>query len=291
MKPPAFRYLRAASVEDCLQAMAEHGDEAKILAGGQSLVPLMNLRLARPGVVVDINRVPGLDYITLEGEVLRIGAMTRHREVAASDVVARACPLLSQATAMVGYPAIRNRGTIGGSLAHADPSAELPCVACATDAEIVAQGRDGRRIIPAQEFFAGYFETELDPSELLVEVRIPVARTGEAWQFTEFTRKSGDFAVATAAAGLAAADDRLTTARIAVGGVADRPLRATAAEELLGGRPLGEADVAGAAALVAELGRAHAQDGSDASELAGVLVRRALDAAVDQLRGRDDRTA
>jgi len=284
VKPPAFRYLRATSVDECLAAMSEHGDDAKILAGGQSLVPLMNLRLARPSWVVDVNHVPGLDYIEVEGDVLRVGAMTRHRDLAASDVVARACPLLAQAAAMIGYPAIRNRGTIGGSLAHADPAAELPCVACATDAEIVVAGRDGERIIFADEFFTGYFETALAPAELLVEVRFPTTRAGESWQFREFTRKSGDFAVAAAGVGLALADGLVTRARIALGGVADRPVRATAAEERLAGGPLEGPDIAAAAALVADVADSGSQD-ADAVELASVLTRRALEAAAAELRG------
>jgi carbon-monoxide dehydrogenase medium subunit len=283
MKPPAFRYLRATSIEQCLQAIAEHGDEAKVLAGGQSLVPLMNLRLARPQWVVDVNHVPDLDYIRVEGDVLRIGATTRHREVAASETVARACPLLSQAAAMIGYPAIRNRGTLGGSLAHADPAGELPCVACATDAEIVAVSRNGRRVIPAGEFFAGYFETALDPTELLIEARFPVARAEEAWQFREFSRKSGDFAVAASGVGLAVSDGVVTKARIAVGGVADRPRRAKDAEERLAGRPLSDEGIAAAAELVTLLAGAGAHDGPDAAELAGVLTRRALHAAAAQL--------
>jgi carbon-monoxide dehydrogenase medium subunit len=244
----------------------------------------MNLRLARPEWVVDVNHIPDLDYITVEGGVLRIGATTRHREVAASEAVARACPLLSQAAATIGYPAIRNRGTVGGSLAHADPAAELPCVACATSAEIVAAGRHGRRVIPASEFFAGYFETALDPAELLVEVRFPVVRAGEAWQFREFTRKSGDFALAAAGVGLAMADGRVTKARIAVSCVADRPLRATKAEERLTGRPLSDAGIAAAAELVAQLAGPEAQDGQDAAELASVLTGRALQAAAAELR-------
>jgi CO/xanthine dehydrogenase FAD-binding subunit len=285
VKPAAFRYLRATSIEECLQAIGEHGEDAKVLAGGQSLVPLMNLRLARPQWVVDINRIPDLDYIVVEGDVLRIGATTRHRDVAASETVARACPLLSQAAAMIGYPAIRNRGTLGGTLAHADPSAEVPCVARATDAEIVAAGRDGRRVIPAREFFTGYFETALDPTELLIESRFPVARAGEAWQFREFTRKSGDFAVAAAGVGLAVADGLVSKARIAVGGVTDRPLRATNAEERLSGRPLSDDGIAAAAELVTQLAGLEASDGGDAAELASILTGRALHAAAAELRG------
>jgi CO/xanthine dehydrogenase FAD-binding subunit len=263
--------------------MAEHGDDAKILAGGQSLVPLMNLRLARPEWVVDVNHIPDLDYIALEDGVLRIGATTRHRTLAASETVARACPLLSQAAAMIGYPAIRNRGTLGGSLAHADPAAELPCVTCATDAEIVAAGRAGRRTIPAQGFFAGYFETALDPAELIVEVRFPVSGTDEAWEFREFTRKSGDFALAAAGVGVAVADGVVRRARIALGGVADRPLRATDAEDSLVGQPLSEEGIASAAKQVAEQKSSDGDDGGDRAELASVLARRALQAAAAKL--------
>ena len=283
MKPPPFRYLRATSVEECLDVMTEHGDEAKILAGGQSLVPLMNLRLARPSWVIDVNHVPGLDYIRTEGDVLCLGAMTRHRDVAASETVARACPLLSQAAPMIGHPAIRNRGTIGGSLAHADPAAELPCVAVATNAEVVAAGRNGRRVIPAAEFFTGYFETALDPAEMIVEVRFPLARPGEAWEFREFTRKSGDFALAAAGVGLAVSGGSVTRARIAVSGIADRPLRATKTEEQLTGQPLNDEAIAAAAEMVVELGGSEGQDGRDSAELASVLAGRALRAAAAQL--------
>jgi CO/xanthine dehydrogenase FAD-binding subunit len=285
MKPAPFTYVRAASIEDCLAVIGEHGDDAKILAGGQSLVPLMNLRLARPEWVVDVNQIAELSYIRLEEGMLRIGATTRHREVAASELVARTCPLLSQATALVGHPAIRNRGTLGGSIAHADPAAEIPLAACATDAEIVAVGRGGRRTILAGDFFAGYFETALDPGELLVEVRFPVALTGEAWQLREFTRKSGDFAVAAAAVGLAVADGLVTRARIAISGLADRPLRARKAEERLAGEPLSDEDIAAAAELVAQLADSEARDERDAAELAGVLAGRALHAAAGELRG------
>jgi carbon-monoxide dehydrogenase medium subunit len=186
---------------------------------------------------------------------------------------------------MIGYPAIRNRGTLGGSLAHADPSAELPCVASATDAEIVAAGPGGRRLIPARDFFAGYFETALAPTDLLIEARFPLARTGEAWQFREFARKSGDFAVAAAGVGLAVADGLVSMARIALGGMADRPLRATIAEERLVGEPLSDEGIAAAAELVAQLAGSEAQDGRDAAELASVLAGRALDAAAAELRG------
>jgi carbon-monoxide dehydrogenase medium subunit len=279
MKPSAFRYVRAASIDECVSLIAEHGEEAKVLAGGQSLVPLMNLRLARPAWLVDVNHIPELSYVSLEGEVLRIGATTRHRELASSETVARACPLLAQAASMIGYPAIRNRGTLGGSIVHADPAAEIPCVVCATDAELVAVGPGGRRTIAARDFFVGYFTTELGPSELLVEVRFPAAGPGEAWEFREFTRKSGDFALAAAAVGVAVADGVTTNARIAVGGLADRPVRASEAEASLIGAEPGEEQIEWAATLVQRQLAADAADHADRAELAGVLAARALRAA------------
>jgi carbon-monoxide dehydrogenase medium subunit len=278
VKPAPFRYARAGSIEECVSLLAEHGDEAKVLAGGQSLVPLMNLRLARPEVLVDVNQVRELSHVTLDGDVLRIGAMTRHREIAASDVVARACPPLCQAAAMVGYPAIRNRGTIGGSVAHADPVAEIPCVACATDAEIVVVGPDGRRTIAARDFFLGYFTTALDPSELLVEVRFPVAGGTDAWDVREFTRKAGDFAVALVAVGITLADGAVAGARIAFGGVSDRPLRAGEAEEMLAGAELGDGLVERASEGVLAAARRAGGDSerSSVAEVVSALAGRAL---------------
>jgi carbon-monoxide dehydrogenase medium subunit len=262
MKPPPFRYLAPRALDECIDLLAEHGETAKLLAGGQSLVPLMNLRLAFPEVVIDLNRVDGLGYVREDDGVLAIGAMTRHREVAESDVVRRRCPLLADAVALVGYPAIRNRGTLGGSIAHADPVAELPCVALTLDAELVAAGPRGRRTIAAGDFFAGFLTTALEPDEVLVEVRFP--DTGAA-AFREFSRKSGDFAVTAVAVDLRVADGVVEQARIGLAGVSDRPLRASEAEALLAGAPLDE--LIGAATAQVE------------GELGPVLARRALTAA------------
>jgi aerobic carbon-monoxide dehydrogenase medium subunit len=282
VKPAPFRYARARSIDECVALLAEHGDEAKVLAGGQSLVPLMNLRLARPEVLVDVNQIRELSHVTLDGDVLRIGAMTRHRDVAASDVVARACPPLWQAAAMIGYPAIRNRGTVGGSVAHADPVAEIPCVACATDAEIVVVGPHGRRTIAARDFFLGYFATALDPSELLVEVRFPVAGHADAWEVREFASKSGDFAVALVAVGVTFADGAVARARIAFGGVSDRPLRAREAEEMLAGAEIGDGLVerASEGVLAAARRAGGDSDRSSVAEVVSALAGRALDKAV-----------
>lgn len=263
MKPSPFAYLAPRTLDECVALLAEHGDAAKLLAGGQSLVPLMNLRLAAPEVVIDLNRIDELAYVREHDGGVAIGAMTRHRDVATSALVRERCPLLADAVALVGYPAIRNRGTLGGTLAHADPVAEVPCVALTLDAELVAVGPGGRRTIAAGDFFAGFLTTALAADEVLVEVRFPPSATGA---FTEFTRKSGDFALSAAAVDLALDDGVVRRARIGLAGAGDRPLRAGAAEAALAGGPLDAERIEAAAAEV---------DG----ELAPVMVRRALTAA------------
>ncbi|HET6547145.1 MAG TPA: FAD binding domain-containing protein [Solirubrobacter sp.] len=262
MKPPPFRYEAPVALEECIALLGEHGDEAKPLAGGQSLVPLMNLRLAAPAMLVDLNRVAELSYVREVDGGVAIGAMTRHCEVADSPLVRERCPLLADAVALVGYPAIRNRGTLGGSLAHADPVAEIPCVALALDAVLVVAGPGGRREIAAADFFEGFLATALEPDELLVEARFPATA---AAAFREFSRKSGDFAVAAAAVDVALSGGVVERARIALAGAADRPVRAREAEAALAGGPLDERSIAAAAALVP-------------GELPPVMARRALEA-------------
>jgi carbon-monoxide dehydrogenase medium subunit len=263
VKPAPFRYLAPRALDECVELLGEHGETAKLLAGGQSLVPLMNLRLAFPEVIIDLNHVAGLDYVRDEGGVLAIGAMTRHRDVATSAVVRRHCPLLADAVALVGYPAIRNRGTLGGSIAHADPVAELPCVALTLDAELVATGPRGRRVIAAVDFFGGFLTTALEPDEVLVEVRFPASG---ATAFREFSRKSGDFAVTAAAVDLTIVEGAVERARIGVAGAGDRPLRAAEAEGLVAGGPLDEERIGEAVERVP-------------GELGPVMARRALTAA------------
>jgi len=277
MKPSRFDYFAPGSVDECVALLAEHGEDAKLLAGGQSLVPLMNLRLAAPEVLIDLNGVGELDYVREDADRLVIGAMTRHREVA-SDAVGTACPMLAHAAGLIGYPPIRNRGTLGGSLVHADPASELPCVALTVDAELVAVGPGGRRTIPAGDFFLSHFTTALDPSELLVEVRFPRTAEDDRWGFVEFSRKSGDFAIAAVAVDLRLRDGRLERARVGVAGVGERPWRATAAEQTLtadGPAP----DVLQRAAEDAGEQAAAAADGYRGHVVA-TLTRRALDAAL-----------
>jgi carbon-monoxide dehydrogenase medium subunit len=281
MKPSPFRYLAPRTVDECVALLAEHGDDAKLLAGGQSLVPLMNLRLAAPEVLIDLNGIAELDYVREDGAHLAIGAMTRHRQVAASGEVRARCPMLAHAAALVGYPAIRNRGTMGGSLAHADPASEIPCVAVTLDAELVAVGPGGRRTIPADEFFVSHFTTVLEASEVVVEARFPVMGDTERWAFVEFSRKNGDFAVAAVAAHVDMRGGRLQGARIGVAGVGERPWRAAAAEQALSGaEPAPELLQSAAAqagdAVVGDAYRRH---------LVSTLTRRALEDAVTRNGG------
>jgi carbon-monoxide dehydrogenase medium subunit len=277
VKPSRFEYFAPSTLDECVGLLAQHGEDAKLLAGGQSLVPLMNLRLAAPEVVIDLNRVKELARIGEEGDQLVVGAMTRHRDVATAPAVRDACPLLARAAGLIGYPAIRNRGTIGGSIAHGDPASEMPCVALTLDAEIVVLGPAGRRTIAARDFFISHFTTALEPDEVLVEIRYPRHASGDGWAFVEFSRKSGDFAVAAVAVDVRRSNGRLERARVGVAGVGERPWRASAAEERLG-----------AAELTAEAIEQAAQDaGTQAADVAdgyrrhvvATLTRRALEEA------------
>ncbi len=220
MKPAPFRYVRPGSVAEAVAALAAGGGEAKPLAGGQSLVPLMNLRLARPTVVVDLNRVGELERLAVEDGWLVIGAMVRHRRLATDPLVARHAPLLAEAARWIGHGTIRARGTIGGSLAHADPAAELPCAAIALDAELSVDGPGGGRTVAAADLVDGAFSTRLGGGELITAVRVPLAAGARRWGFAELARRHGDFALVLAAA---TAGDGVVG--VTLGGVAGAPLR------------------------------------------------------------------
>jgi carbon-monoxide dehydrogenase medium subunit len=270
MKPAPFDYVRADSVEHAVAQLAQaNGEgEGKVIAGGQSLMPLLALRLAQPSVLVDINRVPGLDGITTRpGGGLRIGALTRHRTLAGQD----RHPLLAEAARWVGHAAIRTRGTLGGSLAHADPAAELPVVAAASGAVALVAGPGGRREVPAADLFTGALQTSLDDDELIEAVEFPAPGR---WGFAEFARRHGDFGLVVAAA--AEVDGRL---RLALGGVAATPVRPRAAEAVLAGGPLSPARIGEAAEAAAgeitPAGDIHAT-AAYRRQLTRVLVTRAL---------------
>ncbi len=225
MKPPPFVYVAPTSLDEAVTALAEHGEDAKVLAGGQSLIPLMSLRLARPTALVDLNGVAELSSIAVNG-MTSIGAMTRHRAVERSADVAKQVPLLAAAVPYIGHVAIRTRGTIGGSLAHADPAAELPAIALALDATFEATSTRGTRTISAADFFVGYFTTALEADEILTKVTFPNAAPGTGVSVQEMARRHGDFAMVAAAASVAPGGD----VRIALINVSDRPVRAVEAE-------------------------------------------------------------
>jgi carbon-monoxide dehydrogenase medium subunit len=266
MIPAPFDYAPAESAAHALELLAEHGDDAKLLAGGHSLLPMMKLRLATPAVLIDIGRLDELAGISAEGDELVIGATTRHADLAASELVRAQAPLLAHAAAQVGDPQIRHRGTIGGSLAHADPAADLPMALVALGGSVELQGPGGTRLVSADDFFQGFFETAMEPDELLTAVRVP-RRPGVPWGYQKFVRRSNDWAIV----GVAALDGR-----VALANMGPRPLRATAVEEALA-----------AGASPADAAR-HAADGTSPAEdmhadrdyrmhLARVLTRRALE--------------
>ncbi|MFD1657119.1 FAD binding domain-containing protein [Streptomyces caeni] len=281
MIPPEFDYARPASVEEAVRTLADAGDEAKVLAGGQSLLPLLRLRLAFPELVVDVGRIPGLRGVREDGDALVIGALTTHHEVVRDPLVRRHAGLLAAATATVADPAVRHRGTLGGSLAHADPAGDLPAVALALDAELVAVGPRGRRTVPAREFFVDYLQTALRPDELLVEVRVPKT-DGWGFHYEKFNRVAQAWAVVGVAALVRRDDGRIAEARIGLTNMGPTPLRATAAESALAGSPVAADAVARAAGAAAE-GTRPSSDPSATPEyrahLARVLTRRAVLAA------------
>jgi carbon-monoxide dehydrogenase medium subunit len=232
MKASAFAYARATSVANALELLAAHGDRARVLAGGQSLMPAMNLRLIAPELIVDIGELAELRGIAVKGDVLTIGALTRHVDLQKSPEVATHAPLLTDAIAHVAHPAIRNRGTIGGSLAHADPASELPACVVALRATVIVRGPRGERRIAAEQFFTGIYETALSPQELLVAVELPIARESSAHFFCEFARRHGDYAIVGLAAQAILKTDRFADLRLGFFAVGDRPLLAEAAKKL-----------------------------------------------------------
>ena len=235
MKLPHFDYEAPKTVSEAVELLAEHLDEASVLAGGQSLIPLLAMRLAYPAVLIDINGIAELSGVSAANGWVTIGAMTREYVAEDSETVAGTVPLLAAALPLIGHEAIRSRGTIGGSLAHADPAAELPAVARALDAEFVVRGQSGERVVPAAEWFEGFLTTSRRPDELLTEVRFPAAERGTGISFQEVARRHGDFAIVGLAASLTLSGGAISDARLAFSGVSDVPVRAVGAEDLLVG--------------------------------------------------------
>jgi aerobic carbon-monoxide dehydrogenase medium subunit len=284
VKLPYVEYEAPTTVAEAVDLLAEHQDEASVLAGGQSLIPLLALRLARPALLIDINRIGELSGVSVADGWVTVGAMTREYVAEGSETIAETVPLLAAALPLIGHEAIRSRGTIGGSLAHGDPAAELPAVARALDAELVVRSRLGDRVVPAADWFEGYLTTARGGDEILVEVRFPKAGPGTGVAFQEVARRHGDFAVVGLAVSLTIADGVITDARLAFSGVADVPVRATYAERHLAGeRPSPELFEEAARLATADIEPPADLHGSSEyrKKIAAALVRRGLRAAVD----------
>ncbi|MFO0236032.1 MAG: FAD binding domain-containing protein [Burkholderiales bacterium] len=238
MKPAPFDYVRADSVAEALALLAEHGSAAKLMAGGQSLIPMLNFRVVRPSIVVDVGALVELDHQRdRPGGGMSIGALTRHRTLETSERIARRYPVIPEAMRHVAHLAIRNRGTIGGSLSHADPAAELPMLARLLDARLVAESARGRREIEASDFFVSALTTALRDDEMLTHVELPPWPPGAGWAFEEFAKRPGDYALAAVGALVQCEDGRIARARVAMMGIADTPIRLDALERAMAGRP------------------------------------------------------
>ena len=289
MKPVAFDYHAPATVEGAIALLTRYGGEAKLLAGGQSLMPLLNFRLSRPAALVDLNAIPSLAYIREENGEVRFGAMTRQRTIEFSRAVADRVPLLTEATKLVGHLPIRTRGTIGGSLAHADPSAEYPAVLAALDGTVVVRSPRGERALRPSELFQSYLTTSLGPDEILVEVRLPAMAAGAGFAFEEFSRRHGDFAIVGIATMLVGDGQHCATARLATAGAGPVPMRLRSAEEILERDGLSEAAVEAAARRAAELVEPDSDIHASAAyrrNLTRVLTGRALRRAKARMGGR-----
>jgi len=280
VKPAPFSYHRPRSLAEALALLAERGAEAKLLAGGQSLGPMLNMRLVQPAHLVDLNAVPGLDDIRDAGEAIEIGALVRHDQLAGSALVRTACPLLGEAAQSIGHYAIRQRGTLGGSLAHADPAAQLPLVAVALGAEIAIAGPRGERRLPAGKFFVSLMETALAADEIVVSARVPKLAPGEGYAYLQFSRRQGDFAIVAIAATLRLdAAGRVARLRLAVGAVEAVPVSLDALGERSKGRAADASwanELAAAARSALEPTESPRVPAVYRSELVGVLTRRAL---------------
>ncbi|MGF3027194.1 FAD binding domain-containing protein [Methylobacterium aquaticum] len=290
MKPAPFEYLRPTTIEEALAALAEHADrDAKILAGGQSLVPMMNFRVVQPAMLIDLNRVAGLAYVHEQQGGIAVGAMTRHSDVKAHPLIARHVPLVRMAYEHVAHGTVRNRGTLGGNLVHADPASEMPAVMLALDARLVLRSSRGARTVDAADFFVTTYTTLVEPDEILIEIRLPRRAEGEACAFEEVSLRKGDFAMSAVGVRLQLDGDLCGAAAIALAGVSDTPLRAVGAERLLIGQALDDTRIAEAAEATVESidfsGTASVSAGYR-RDITRELVRRALSRARTERIGR-----
>jgi CO/xanthine dehydrogenase FAD-binding subunit len=289
MKPPRFQYCAPSLLDDALILLEQRGDEVKVLAGGQSLVPLLNMRLAAPGSLLDINRISELNYIEPELDYVAIGATVRQSQAEHAPLLQEKYPLLVETLWHIGHMQIRNRGTVVGSIAHADPAAELPTLLSCVEGSVLLQRSTGERLLKAYEFFRGYLETALEAGEMLVEVRFPWIDPRSGWAFQEFARRSGDFALVGAAAVLTPGEDgTCQKAQIAYSGVAGAPVRAYAVEDILRGSQVDERALNEAAGLAREVVSADMSDIHATVEyrrvLTAELTKRVLKAAWSRRR-------
>ena len=283
MKPPKFEYIRPTSIKEAAAALAAAGDEGKIIAGGQSLVPMMNFRLLSPSVLIDINRIPGMGEIQEQPDGgLRIGALTRHHALETSSIVKRLYPVMHAAMQHVAHLAIRNRGTIGGSITHADPAAELPMLMKLLDAKITLISSKGTRIVDADDFFLGALTSDVQENELVTEINLPALPQGAGWAFEEVARRAGDFALAATGVVLHVEHGKVTEARIGVMGVADTPMRINDAETILFDQACDQAtldEVVKAVLQAIEPSTDLHASAEYRAHLIGILVRRAVNTA------------
>lgn len=288
MKPGRFTYEAPVTIEGVLSSLAARGEDAKLIAGGQSLAPMLNMRLARPEHLIDINGLTELAEIRFDGDRLSIGAMVRHAALASNELVRRHCPMLAHAAETIGHYAIRQRGTIGGSLAHADPAAQLPLAALVLDAEIEIRSAAGRRTLPARDFFVSVFTTVLTPDELIVAVHVPVANPRQGWGYRLFNRRAGDFAIVSVAATLTrTGNGGIGDLRLAIGGIGPVPVRveSMAAGELAGAASQDwPAIVAASVAETVEIEENERTPEDFRRELVAALTREALDQALENAR-------
>lgn len=281
MYPVPFEYEVAESVDHAIELLGELGEDARLLAGGHSLIPLLRLRLAAPTALIDLGRLDDLNYVREEGDHLAIGALTRHRQVHNDATINEHCGILAYTAGLLGDPSVQHRGTIGGAIAHGDPSGDLPSVIRALDGEVVVQGPDGERTISAEDFFMDYLYTALDPQEVVTEIRVPKLGSNVGWSYKKFSRRSQDWAMVGVAAVVEKSNGGISSARIGLTSMGSTPIRATAVEQALSGAT---ADDVAEAANSADEGTNPASDDAASAEfrrhLARVWTRRAVEEAL-----------
>jgi carbon-monoxide dehydrogenase medium subunit len=281
MHPAPFDYEVAESVDHAIELLGQYGEDARPLAGGHSLIPLMRLRLAAPTALIDLGRLDNLRYVREDGDHLAIGALTHHREILNNDLVNEHCGILGYTAGLLGDPSVQHRGTIGGTLAHGDPAGDMPSVMCALEGELVVQGPDGERTVPALEFFKDYLFTDLEPQEVVTEVRVPKLGSNTGWSYKKFSRRSQDWAIVGVAAVVERDNGSISSARIGLTSMGSTPLRASAAEQALSGA---SGDQIAEAANSADEGTSPGSDDAASAEfrrhLARVWTRRAVEEAL-----------